>query len=478
MFKINKIAKNFLSVGFANIVSQLLGFLTVVYYARILGKADFGKISLAQSILVYFNMITIFGFQTYGTKLISKAKDKSNRCKLIGDIVSLRFIIAFLCFLASVFIGFFSYKGYDFKNIMILYGFTLFPLAFNMDWVFSGTQEMEHNAIYNLLKNVIPFVLLMLFLKNKGQVYLIPVFTLVAMCFSSIYHQYVLRVKKSIRYSVGFDYGIGKMYLKAALPFFISGLLSMINCNVDSIIIGYMRTDGELGLYSSAYKIVFFLTNVIATIFVPLFPVMIEYKNFKDKECLNNLLKYISKLVVMIAFPIAMGGIILSKDIILLLFGKEYVNAYIPLIILMLYVLLLFLRETYGYALNAWNMEKQYLKTVLISSMVNLILNLILIPVYGIIAAAFTTLISEVINFVFMQKYVFKVAKTSYLHNFIKIILPTILMSMGIVLMKFLNISIIVNIIASIAIYFISVILFKYMTLNEIKSFLKRKNGI
>ncbi len=63
VFKINKVVKNMMSVGVSSIISQLSMFFMVAYYARILSVEGFGKVSLAQSILVYFTMITLFGFK-------------------------------------------------------------------------------------------------------------------------------------------------------------------------------------------------------------------------------------------------------------------------------------------------------------------------------------------------------------------------------------------------------------------------------
>ncbi|MFD3156173.1 flippase [Haloimpatiens sp. FM7330] len=468
--------KNFLSVGFANIVSQLMAFFVIAYYARIIGKVEFGKVSLAQSILMYFTMITLFGFQTYGTREISR--NRKNTERLVGDIVSLRLIIASICFCIVCVIAVFANKGVEFRNLLILYGLTVFPLSFNIDWFFSGIQEMHHNALYNIIRNFVPFVLIMLLFKNKNRIYYIPIFTSIGLLFAVLYQSYIYKSKQKLNYNLGIHKKVMLNYIKIASPFLISSLLSMINCNMDSIIIGFLRSDAELGIYSSAYKIIFFLTNLIAVVFTPVFPVMIQYYNYNDKSYLNKLMDNVSKIVIMLAVPICVGGILLSKEIIILIFKQEYVSAHVPLSILLIYVLVLFMRETYGYALNAWNMEREYLKTVIISSMTNVVLNLILIPLYGIVAAAVTTVISEILNYLFMQRYAFKVVKTNYMKNIIRVIMPTFIMVIGIIVMKLLNIHVIIDIVVSIIVYFSSIVIFKYMTLDEVKKFLKKKSGI
>nr|WP_242946856.1 polysaccharide biosynthesis C-terminal domain-containing protein [Clostridium haemolyticum] len=76
------------------------------------------------------------------------------------------------------------------------------------------------------------------------------------------------------------------------------------------------------------------------------------------------------------------------------------------------------MRENYGYSLNAWNKENKYLKSVIISSLTNLILNLIFIPIYGIIAASITTLVSEVLNFFYYEKVFYKNSKNKLYYKF------------------------------------------------------------
>lgn len=474
VFKINKIAKNFLSIGSANLISQLLVFLIGTYYARILGKSNFGNISVVQAILVYFTMIALLGLQTYGTREISK--NRANASIIVGDILSLRLIVSVVCFLLITIIALLN-NDVTYRTLLILYALTIFPSALNIDWVFTGTENMHFNAFYNIIKNLIPFVLILLFLKSSKDVNLIPLFTLAGLTFGFLYQIFVYLNIEKLKISFKLNWEKTKQYLKSGFPFLLSGILAMINCNVDRIIIGYTRSSGEAGIYSAAYYIILFLTNVVTVIFMPVFPQLISFFHEKKFDALEKLVNSISKVIIMVCVPATVGGILLSKKIILLLFGSEYYTAYIPFSILMVYILLLFVREVYGYGLNAWNREKIYLNVVAVSSMVNLILNIILTPKYGMNIAAVITLISEIINLILMRKYAKAVVKVSTLKYFVKILLPTLVMAIGIVIFNYFNVNVIVNIIVAIVVFFAAVIGFRYFTITEIKSFLIRKNG-
>jgi O-antigen/teichoic acid export membrane protein len=475
VFKINKIAKNFLSVGSANLVSQLLAFLIGTYYAKILGPSDFGNISVIQAIMVYFTMIALLGLQTFGTREISKNRESAS--VIVGDILSIRLIVSVVCFLIITLIAFLN-NDVIYRTLLIFYGLTVFPSALNIDWVFVGTQNMHFNAFYNIVRNLIPFVLILLFLKSSKDVNLIPLFTLAGLTIGFLYQIYIYLKIEKLKITFKLNWEKTKQYLKSGMPFLISGILAMINCNVDRIIIGYMRSSGEAGIYSAAYYIILFLTNVVTVIFMPVFPQLISFYHEKKFEALEKLVNSIAKVIIMVCVPATVGGILLSKKIILLLFGKDFYTAYIPFSILMVYILLLFVRETYGYGLNAWDREKIYLKVVAVSSMVNLVLNLIFTPKYGMNIAAIITLISEIINLILMRKYAREVVNVSMLKYFIKILLPTLVMAMGIIIFNYLNINVLLNITLAIVIFFVCVVSFKYFTIKEIKSFLIRKNGV
>ncbi|WP_341472377.1 flippase [Hathewaya histolytica] len=468
----SKIIKNVLSLGFANIFAQLFAFLFIMYYTKILNQDSVGLINLAQSILVYFTMMTLYGLQTYGTREIAKHKD--NIEDYVQHIIMIRLIIACVSFLLLIVISIGSNKGSSFTYIVILYGLTLFPTAFNLDWVYSGISEMQHNAVYNSIKSFTPFILLILFLRENNNIFIIPICTFLGVFLASIYHLIIYK-KKNFKFKISFDSEKIMYYLREAFPFFLSGMLSMINCNVDSIIIGFLIGNQELAIYSTGYKIIFFLINLISIIFIPIFPNLISYYNNRDMHKLEILLSYLGKIIVMIATPILVGSIMLSKEIMVFLFKEEYVASATSFNILSVYIFILFLRETYAYSLNAWGKEKFYLKVVSISSIINLVLNFILIPRFGINAAAVTTVISELFNLFLMRKEACKIVKISYINSLYKIILPVAIMAVGIKILSPFHV--LIKILLSIIIYFSSILLFKYISIKELKSIVNKKSN-
>lgn len=414
-------------------------------------------------------MITLFGLQTYGTREVSK--NISNFGNLVGDIISFRFIIAIICNLIIFIISTIINKDNNFKIILLTYGLTLLPLSFNIDWFYNGIQEMHHNAIYNILKSIIPFIVILIFITNSSSnIIIIPIASIIGLLFAAIYHFVIYFQKYDNKIKITINLRYYKKYIIVGYPFLISSVLSMVNNYIDRIVIGFTRGSGETGIYSASYFLIMFLINVIAILFTPIFPILINYyhKNLrKELETFNNL---VAKIVVTIALPIAVGGIILSKQIILLVFKQEFLEAYKPLTILLIYIFILFVREIYGYQLNAWNKEKLYLKVITISAISNLLFNLILTPRYGMNMAATITMTTELINLIMMKKYANAVVSTKLYTNILKVLPSTIVMSSFIAIMNYYNINVIIIIMASIIIYLFSIIILKVFDLKEIKN--------
>ncbi|MCB2289033.1 flippase [Clostridium sp. CS001] len=470
----NKLTKNFLSISFSNLIGQLFTFLIVIYYSGIIGKDNFGRITLAQQMLLFFTMVVLFGIQTYGTRIVSS--NKENIDKVLGEIIAFRFLVSIICFIVICTIAFFINKDTSFKTIFVLFGITLIPTALNVDWLFNGLQEMQHNAIYNLCKNIIPSIIIFLFLKNQNNMSLIPIAMIIGLCVGFIYQYYIVLVKYKYKLKLTLNKKIIFKYSKVGMPFLLSGFFSMINNNADKIIIGFSRGDGELGVYQAAYVFVGFLISVATIIFTSTFPLLIKYHHEGKKEELKKICNGISKLVAIIAVPIFIGGTLLSKDIILL-YKKEFFEAYKPLNILLFYILILFIREIYGYQLNAWRLEKVYLKIIIVSSIANLILNLILTPKYGMIAAALITTVTEFINLIFMRKCARKIVIVKDLYYVLQALMPGSIMALAIVVLKYMGINIFIIILISIVIYFLFAIITKVIEIEEIKTIFNKKEG-
>lgn len=466
----NKIQKNFISVFTGNIGGKILVFLFSMYVARVYGKEVFGSINFANSMISYFLMISSMGLQGYAVVAISRnIKEKNN---IYNKILSYRIILAIFSIIALLIIVPISNIIYENKMMTLFYGLNIITNALYIDWYFNSTQEMEYISYSIIIQNVISFILLIVLsnITMKENIYIIPISLFIGNAISVIY--LINRANKDIKYTFVFSISELADLVKKGFPFFFSGVFATMNCNLDILILGVVSTNEQVGLYSSAYKIINILIIGITMIFTPIFPVIIDMFNKKEYIKLSNLLNKVRKIILVIIFPLVIGGVLLSSELMMLLFGDEYYRAGIALKILIIYVGILYIRELYGYQLSASGKQKQYMNVVVISSFSNLVLNFIFIPKYGFTAAAVTTLISEVINLILMRNKCIKYFPEIIFNKdkILGIILSTSIMGGLVYILKCIGVNALIIIVMSVLIYGLCIVILKVVSLEEIKS--------
>jgi len=210
---------------------------------------------------------------------------------------------------------------------------------------------------------------------------------------------------------------------------------------------------------------------IAGLLFTPVYPLLINYYNNEKYEHLSSLINNLRKFMYIISIPMIFAAFILNKEIINTLYGDKYRNAYNVLTILIIYVAVLYIREIYGYALNAWNLQKKYMNIVLISSIYNIISNLLFIKIWGIEGAAMNSLISELINLILMHRASTKAVKLSYEYFSVHtIVFSSIVMSLFICIFKYLTVNGVLLAAIGGIVYIVTLFLTKTITISEVKS--------
>ncbi|WP_406547950.1 flippase [Clostridium ljungdahlii] len=472
----NKIVKNFNFMLFGNVFSRIIGVLLTVYLARKFGPSYFGIINFSNAFITYFSMIASMGLQSLG--IVKIAKDKENMKKDVDIILSLRTILSIIAFIVLLIVTICINKDINTKKMIVITGISILINSFCLDWVFNALQEMKYISYSIMISSFLSFILVFipLYLNMYTKIYIVPIASAISSIISNIYLINIYKKKGKHKINFVVDFEQYKYLISAAWPFFFSGIFATINCNIDTLMLGFMRNNYEVGLYNSVYKLVNVLTLFVSFIFVPLYPVFIEYYNNKKFDDISIVINKVRKLMYIIAIPILVVAFTLNQETIRILYGNKYIGASKVFTILIAYVSIFYIREIYGYELTAWGLQKKYMKIVLISSMFNVISNLIFIPKYGINGAAINTLISEVINIVLMYRLSRKTLHIKYDNKYIfHIIISAIFMAIIIYVTKIAATNIFVLIITAGIVYCISILKLKVVTIQEIKGLIGGK---
>jgi O-antigen/teichoic acid export membrane protein len=388
----SKIASNLLSLTSAEISSRVLGFLTLVYLGRILDISSFGVLGFATAFVSYFILVVNFGFSTYGTREI--AKDQSRVSKFVNNIFSIRILLAIFLNLLLILLMFFSGKSTAIKTVVLLTGLNLFTNAISLNWVFQAVEKMRYIAMRQVLSGLLSLIGAIIFVHSKTDVVIAAlILSLSALLgniwFIPIYQKMFAKIKPE--YSIEF----WKELFRESFPLAFASIMIGIYYNLDMVMLGYMKPESDVGIYNAAYKI--FLLGIVPfqLIFSAFFPMLSRIGLNNSKELKDTMKNYAAMII---GSGIVTGIVLLffSERIVLLIFGEKYLASSLPLSILAMNAIVISFNVFLGNPMMAWGKQKEYAIAISFGALTNVILNIILIPKYSYIGAAYATLSSEI----------------------------------------------------------------------------------
>lgn len=387
---------NFLSLLSSEVITKLFSFVSVIYLARVLGPSGFGEISFAMAVFMFFLMFSTLGLDILGTREI--AKDRNKLMEYVFEIGCLKLFLSLLAYILLWAFVMVFISSAQMRWLILLYGLSLFAMAFLFEWVFQGVEQMHFIAISRLISNAIYLALVVALVKSSAQMFLVPLFyflqgliaafVLIAVLFF-VYRKTKLR----------FDWHKIRELFFLALPIGSAFVLAQVYYGFDSVMLGFMKNSAEVGYYNAAFKVYMIVVLLAGIYHSAMFPRITRL--FQDAPSkLSKIYNQSNKILAIFAVPLTVGGIIVAPKIMNLFYGQIYQPGVLSLQILLCGTISLYINTGYHRGLLACHMEKWYFVGVLVPVIVNIILNLLLIPAYGLNGAAFATLMGEVSAFI------------------------------------------------------------------------------
>lgn len=368
-----------------------VGLVVGVLVARYLGPELFGKWNYAIAFVSLVSAIATLGLDQIVVKHLLDKNEKENL--LLGTAFYLRLAGSFVSTLIIVIYFYF------FKNDAMLFIVAFLTVA-NLWFQTFDVIDLKNQSLLQSRKTVIvkntSFVLVsILRLIFVYLEYSLLSFVLLGLiecilgCLGLILYYGVNNLKKwkfSITYCL--------ILLKEAWPLILSGIVIMMYMRLDQIMIGEMIGDKGVGLYSVSTRFTelwYFIPSIFATSF---FPKLVEKFNV-DRTSYDGVCLKLFKLLFVVSFFISIFFTFFSKFIISFLYGNEYIMSVFALQISIWTGVFVFWGVAAGNMLIVENLNKHNLLKSVQGLILNIVLNLILIPKYGINGAAVATLISQ-----------------------------------------------------------------------------------
>lgn len=451
MTAVRRIAKNTGMFFLAQVISYTLAFFYMIYIARFLGVDGFGILSFALAFTGIFSIFADLGLNTLTVREI--ARNKSLTSKYFSNILLIKIILSIFTFGTIALI--INLLGYPQETVNVVYFVTLSVILTAISGIFNSIfqahEKMEYQSIGQVINSILMFAGVFIGIYYGFNVLGFAFIFFISSAISLVYI-FLMYIWKFSLSEIEIDFGFWKPSIKEALPFGLTGVSGMIYTYIDSVMLSLIHGNEVVGWYNAAYRLILVLLFIPNVINVVVFPKMSQYYGSSrvslsraSLELLNE--KYF-KFMLLAGFPIGIGITLIADKIILIIFGQEYINSVISLQILVWTVVFTFTGASFAQLLQATNKQFVVTKISGICVIINIILNLILIPKYSYIGASISTVITEIIlvGYIIKVNYSigFGIRNDLIIKDISKILLSCLIMGSFICYFKSLNIIILI----------------------------------
>ncbi|MBE6353846.1 flippase [Treponema sp.] len=447
------------------LMSIIFPIITFPYASKILLPEGIGKVNFVNSIVSYFTIISLLGIGTYGTRESAKYRDnKEELSKVCSEMLAINVITTIIAYLLYFLFIFFNPSLQDYRVFLLIASITILFSTFGIGWFYSGIEEYEYITIRTIIFQIVSIVLLFLFVKKKEDVLIYLLIGIISNAGSNILNLIHSRKYINIRFNRKLEL---KKHLKPTFLLFSIALITSIYNTLDTSMLGFLSTNQQVGYYTAATKINKMILTLVTSISAVMFPRLSYYIKQNKMEDFNNLLHKNLSVIILISLPCTIGLNILSKPIVLLFSGTNFIPA-VPIMKFMNPIIIIISLSNFigSQVFVPLGKEKNTIIAVTCGSIINFSLNLILIPKYFALGAAIATITAESIVAI-IQIFNLKriISLTSHLLEIVQYILATAIM--GIIVKIFSNLidsnilSILVCVLAGALIYYISLIILR-----------------
>lgn len=382
-----------------NVSGILFPLITFPYVSRVLGVEGLGKYNFAYSIITYFNMLAGLGISTYAIREGSGFReDKEKLSKFASEILLLNTITTIMSYLTLGISILCFQKLHEYVTLILILSVQIVFTTLGIEWFYSIYEEFSYITIRTIAFKAISLILIFILVRSEKDLPYYSAITAFAVTGSGILN--MIHSRKYCKYSFQPISSL-KKHIKPVMIMFASNVAVMIYVSSDTTILGILKDDYQVGLYSVSGKIYAVLKTVISSILIVAIPRLAALYSNKKIEEYNTTLQGVLDAITTIMIPCIVGVVMLSEEMVILVGGKEYTEASMSLKILALALLFSLYGWTYTQCvLMPSKNEKMVSIAAITSAVVNIALNFILIPFLGVNAAALTTVIAEGIMFV------------------------------------------------------------------------------
>lgn len=413
---------NFIMNVLLTMSSLIFPLITFPYVSRVLLAEGNGKVQLATSFVSYFIMVSQLGLPNYGVRACAVVRDDRRvLTKTVQELCIINLVMmlvsyaVFFCLLQLV------PRLQQEKNLYIITSTAILFNTIGMEWLFKAMEEYRYITVRSIGFKIISVIAMFALVRSQDDYAIYSGISVFAAYGSGVMN--LTRLHKFIDFKPVGHYDL-RPHIKPVLVFFAMSCAATIYTNLDSVMLGFMATDAEVGYYSVAVKIKNILVGVVTALGTVLLPRVSYYYEQGRTEEFWALVKKALHFVVLLSFPMTVYFMIFAKESIFLLSGDSYSASIAPMVAIMPTLIFIGMTNIMGMqVLVPTGRERIVLYSTVGGAVADLIINTILIPSMGALGASIGTLVAEavvlVIQYIALRKEVGSILSSLGIHKVI-----------------------------------------------------------
>lgn len=391
---------NFLMNILLTMSSFIFPLITFPYISRVLLPEGNGKVQMAVSFVAYFTMLAQLGIPTYGIRACAAVRDnKQELTRTVHELIVIQTVMTVVSYLLFFLCLNTIPKLREERMLYMVSGITVLLTSAGMEWLFKAMEQYTYITVRSLLFKVVSVAAMFLLVHSKEDYVVYAGITVVASAGSNILN--LTRLPKYIQLKPVGAYQV-RRHIKPVLVLFAYVCATTIYTNLDSVMLGFMTTDADVGYYGVAVKIKNILVSIVTALGAVLLPRVSYYYEQGQLDAFWEMAAKAFRMVLLMALPLTVYFMVFAKSSIFFLSGDAYSQSVLPMILIMPTLICIGLTSVTGIQiLIPTKRENMILYASVAGAVVNVILNGLLIPSMGAAGAAIGTLAAETVVLVF-----------------------------------------------------------------------------
>ncbi len=393
-------------LNYINTIAGLIfPIVTFPYAARVLMPEGIGVVNFQNSIIGYIVLLTSLGIPLYAVREIAKCRNNVElRNRTTVEITLLSVFLCLFGYIAVWLMGEYVPRIHEVATLFYILSLSIIFTSVGVLWFYQGIEDFKFITIVGLIVRFLCAICLFAFVKSPDDL-LIYGLTIVG---STVGNNFVnfIHLRRYIHLStIEWKKLNVRRHIRPSLRIFLLNVIISIYVQLNTIMLGFMTGDREVGLFTAGIKITHILTTVITSLGTVMLPRCAHLIGEKRYDEFNAIIQKSYHLLMFSAIPITVGVMLLARPVIICFCGADYAEAASVLVYTAPTIIFIGMTNIIGIQiLYPYGKEMLVIYSTIVAAVVNVVLNLLLIPLWTETGAAISTLIAEFLVLVVQVK--------------------------------------------------------------------------